>query len=154
MIEGGLIEKGRASSFTEVSPRARRARIARRVGSERAAKVALRGSGPNLAIRLINLMANYIEPGDLSSAFFEAALQEVTFQSIQSFQVVSRTTGKPETDPRSVWGRRWTGWAWAVALTAQVAAYSGALAVLVGVRHVWKTPHELRELTEVLRASA
>ena len=40
---------------------------------------------------------------------------------------------------------------WAVALTAHVAAYSSALAVLVGVRHEWKTPHELREMSEVLR---
>jgi hypothetical protein len=43
---------------------------------------------------------------------------------------------------------------WAVALAAHVAAYSSALAVLVGARHVWKTPHELRELTEVLREPA
>src|SRR5712664_3288326 len=42
---GRLISKGSASFRTEVSPEARRARIARRVGSARAAKVALRRSG-------------------------------------------------------------------------------------------------------------
>jgi hypothetical protein len=44
VIDGAVIEKGSASSLTDVSPKARRARIARRVGSESAAKVALRGS--------------------------------------------------------------------------------------------------------------
>jgi hypothetical protein len=39
-----LIEKGFAISLTDVSPSARRARMARRVGSARAAKVALRRS--------------------------------------------------------------------------------------------------------------
>src|SRR5882762_1383015 len=42
---GRLISKGSASLRTEVSPEARRARIARLVGSARAAKVALRRSG-------------------------------------------------------------------------------------------------------------
>ena len=44
-MEGALRENGSESSLTEVSPRARRARIARLVGSERAAKVELRWSG-------------------------------------------------------------------------------------------------------------
>src|SRR5256885_616647 len=39
-IAGWLIANGRASSLTDVSPRARRARIARRVGSARAVKTA------------------------------------------------------------------------------------------------------------------
>ena len=39
-----LMANGSASSVTEVSPSARRARIARRVGSARAEKVALSGS--------------------------------------------------------------------------------------------------------------
>ena len=40
-----LIAKGRAISVTEASPPARRARMARRVGSARAEKVALSWSG-------------------------------------------------------------------------------------------------------------
>jgi hypothetical protein len=39
---GKLISKGSANSVTEASPEARRTRIARRVGSARAAKVLLR----------------------------------------------------------------------------------------------------------------
>src|SRR6185503_11471895 len=39
-IAGWLMSKGSASSLTEASPDARRDRIARRVGSERAAKIA------------------------------------------------------------------------------------------------------------------
>ena len=42
---GRLMSNGSASSVTDVSPSASRARIARRVGSARAAKVALRRSG-------------------------------------------------------------------------------------------------------------
>src|SRR5690349_9244050 len=42
---GRLMSNGAASSLTEVSPEARRARMARRVGSASAAKVALRRSG-------------------------------------------------------------------------------------------------------------
>jgi len=41
-IAGWLIANGAASSLTEASPAASRARIARRVGSARAAKVASR----------------------------------------------------------------------------------------------------------------
>ena len=52
-MAGRLISKGSASSVTEVSPSARRARIARRVGSARAAKVVLRWSSI-----LINLLVN------------------------------------------------------------------------------------------------
>ena len=44
-IAGWLIAKGAASSKTEASPLARRLRIARRVGSASAAKVALSRSG-------------------------------------------------------------------------------------------------------------
>ena len=68
--------------------------------------------------------------------------------------------GSPMFIPLLVWCVQWAAVAamdrlgWAVALTAHVAAYSSALAVLVGVRHVWKTPHELRELTQVLREPA
>jgi len=43
-IAGRLMAKGSASSVTEVSPSASRARMARRVGSARAEKVTLRGS--------------------------------------------------------------------------------------------------------------
>jgi hypothetical protein len=68
--------------------------------------------------------------------------------------------GSPLFIPLLVWCVQWAAVAamdrlgWAVALAAHVAAYSSALAVLVGIRHVWKTPHELRELTEVLREPA
>jgi hypothetical protein len=41
---GRLIAKGAASSLTDASPKANRASIARRVGSAKAAKVALSGS--------------------------------------------------------------------------------------------------------------
>ena len=41
---GPLMRNGRMSSFTEVSPRERRVRIARRVGSAKAKKVVLRVS--------------------------------------------------------------------------------------------------------------
>lgn len=42
VIDGAAIENGSESSLTVVSPSARRARIARRVGSDRAANVSLR----------------------------------------------------------------------------------------------------------------
>ena len=48
-----LISNGAASSVTEASPVASRARIARRVGSASAANVAL--SGSNITIWLCNL---------------------------------------------------------------------------------------------------
>ena len=44
-MAGRLISNGSASSVTEASPDTSRARIARRVGSARAAKVRLRWSG-------------------------------------------------------------------------------------------------------------
>jgi hypothetical protein len=59
--------------------------------------------------------------------------------------------------PLLVWCVQWVAVAamdrlgWAVALGVHVAAYSSALALVVGVRHVWKTPHELQELTKVFR---
>src|SRR5215472_13163565 len=62
---GRLIAKGLASSVTEVSPKASRARMARRVGSESAAKAV---SSDNLAIQLNNLMVKYITCLRASSA--------------------------------------------------------------------------------------
>ena len=50
LIAGWLSSNGAASSFTEASPPARRARMARRVGSARAAKVTLSWSGCCLSI--------------------------------------------------------------------------------------------------------
>ena len=47
-IAGRLIANGSASSLTEASPSVSRARIARRVGSARAAKVALRRSADTM----------------------------------------------------------------------------------------------------------
>jgi hypothetical protein len=44
----------------------------------------------------------------------------------------------------------WIGW-WPVTLAAYVAAWSGAIAVIVGLPHAWKTPHELHEAVEGLR---
>ena len=54
--------------------------------------------------------------------------------------------GSPLFIPLLVWCVQWVAVAamdrlgWAVALAAHVAAYSSALAVLVGARHVWRTP--------------
>jgi hypothetical protein len=50
---GRLMANGSPSSVTEASPVAKRARIARRVGSARAAKVVLRRSviGENLVVK-------------------------------------------------------------------------------------------------------
>ena len=45
VIEGGAIENGSESSLTDSSPCESRARMARRVGSERAENVELSGSG-------------------------------------------------------------------------------------------------------------
>ena len=64
-IAGRLMAKGSASSVTDFSPEARRARMARRVGSARAAKVVLRISGVSVltfyfTIWLINLMVKYM----------------------------------------------------------------------------------------------
>ena len=50
-IAGRLMSKGAASSVTEVSPDAKRASMARRVGSAKAAKVVLRGSSGIVAER-------------------------------------------------------------------------------------------------------
>jgi hypothetical protein len=61
---------GLASSVTEVSPKASRARIARRVGSDRAAKAV---SSDNLAIRLNNYSVKYSNPPLPSSAANERA---------------------------------------------------------------------------------
>ena len=44
----------------------------------------------------------------------------------------------------------WIGW-WPVTLAAYVAAWSGAIAVIVALPHAWKTPHELHEAVEGLR---
>src|SRR5690606_28619552 len=54
------MSRGAASSFTVASPCARRARIARRVGSARAAKVRLSWSGAGiwLTSRLISVLVN------------------------------------------------------------------------------------------------
>ena len=44
----------------------------------------------------------------------------------------------------------WIGW-WPVTLAAYVAAWGGAVAVIVALPHAWKTPHELHEAVEGLR---
>jgi hypothetical protein len=54
-MEGALIGNGSASSLTVISPRNRRARIARRVGSESAPNVELSGSGTYFTKWLISL---------------------------------------------------------------------------------------------------
>jgi hypothetical protein len=59
-MEGRVMGKGSASSLTDSSPRERRATIARRVGSERAANVKLRWSGKYFTIWLISHMVKYI----------------------------------------------------------------------------------------------
>src|ERR1700738_3366093 len=66
VMDGALMEKGSASCLTDVSPKARRARIARRVGSESAAKVVLRGSDIQFTNRLISLLVNYRAAPNLS----------------------------------------------------------------------------------------
>src|SRR5262245_24119791 len=60
-MAGRLMSKGAASSVTERSPEARRARMARRVGSASAAKVALRRSFviSKLTIWLIYQLVKY-----------------------------------------------------------------------------------------------
>jgi hypothetical protein len=63
-MEGAVIENGLASSFTHNSPRERRARIARPVGSERAANVELSWSGIYFTIWLISHTAKYIHRRD------------------------------------------------------------------------------------------
>ena len=56
-IAGKLISNGAASSLTVASPCIRRASIARRVGSDKAAKVRLKASaiGLNVLYLLVNL---------------------------------------------------------------------------------------------------
>src|SRR5713101_4182230 len=64
---GRLMSKGSASSWTEVSPEASRARIARRVGSARAAKVALRRSGDiRVPVFVFNELVKYTTTQNLS----------------------------------------------------------------------------------------
>src|SRR5882757_6807208 len=57
---GRLMSKGSASFRTEVSPEARRARIARRVGSARAAKVALRRSDDTFLLLYLTYRLNTV----------------------------------------------------------------------------------------------
>jgi hypothetical protein len=64
VMEGAVIENGLASSFTHNSPRERRARIARLVGSERAANVELSWSGTYLTTWLISHTAKYLHRRD------------------------------------------------------------------------------------------
>ena len=61
MIEGAVIRKGSESSLTDSSPCERRARMARRVGSESAANVALRWSGTYFTHWLISQWGNYLK---------------------------------------------------------------------------------------------
>lgn len=63
-MEGAVIENGLASSFTHNSPRERRARIARLVGSERAANVELSWSGTYFTTWLISHTAKYLRRRD------------------------------------------------------------------------------------------
>ena len=60
VIEGAVIKNGSESSLTESSPCERRARMARRVGSESAANVALRWSGTYFTEWLISQWGNYL----------------------------------------------------------------------------------------------
>src|SRR5271155_5068762 len=62
---GRLMANGFASSVTEVSPRARRAKMARRVGSASAEKAVL---SDNLTIRLNNQLVQYADAKCLSTA--------------------------------------------------------------------------------------
>jgi hypothetical protein len=63
-MEGAVIGNGLASSFTHNSPRERRARIARLVGSERAANVELSWFGTYFTTWLISHTAKYIDSRD------------------------------------------------------------------------------------------
>src|SRR5713226_1469286 len=64
---GRLMSKGSASSWTEVSPDASRARIARRVGSARAAKMVLRRSGDTrVPVSVFNELVKYTTKETLS----------------------------------------------------------------------------------------
>src|SRR5882672_87023 len=96
-MAGWLIANGSASSVTDASPEARRARIARRVGSARAANVASSWSelGLFITFKLYNLMIILkLEPNGLSrplKSFFLAA--KIHMQLIQSCGLVPpRTT--------------------------------------------------------------
>src|SRR2546428_11080686 len=65
---GSVISNGSASSVTEASPEARRARIARRVGSASAAKVLLIGSDAvAVTIGVFNQLVKYTPSSRLSS---------------------------------------------------------------------------------------
>ena len=58
-MEGAVIGNGAASSLTVSSPRKRRVRIARRVGSQSAANVELSWSGTYFTKWLISLLGKY-----------------------------------------------------------------------------------------------